>query len=196
LPVNELEDHTILNLSPTAFTRAVFGRMGFVELERRIVLIPAIYPTLGPPGYSMTTDPDVIERSLGGDDLRIFNDHRRYPCTHLLFQGPHDYSYVVAGRTRFRRLPTTFIYYRSNPRLFRALLGRTQLALSRAHRTAFTIIDRRLCGEAPLRGCPSYELSQPRLFRRAKASSLRAEDIDTLYSEFVVLNPGRWTFNS
>ncbi|MDB5216045.1 MAG: hypothetical protein JWO86_3972 [Myxococcaceae bacterium] len=195
MPMFGLKDHTILNLSPTAFTRAVFQRMGFRDLEKRLVLIPPIYPQWPARGYRLVEDHKTIEKLLIGDDLRVFQDHRRYPCTHLVFAGSHDYSYVVAGKTRLRRFPTSFVYYRSDASLFRRLAGAMQLALLRAHRTLFSIVDERLTADAPLRGCPTYKLHQPRLYRPAITSSRRREDIDTLYSEFVLLDPQRWTFN-
>jgi acetoacetyl-CoA synthetase len=195
MPMLALTDHTILNLSPTPFTRAVFKRMGFRDLEDRLVMIPPVYPQAPARGYRLVKDEKTIERLLSNDDLRVYHDHRRYSCTHLVFAGSHDYSYVVAGKTKLRRFPTSFIYYRSNPSLFRHLAGAMQLALLRAHRTLFSVVDARLCADAPLRGCPTYALHQPRLFRPATTSSRRREDIDTLYSEFVLLDPQRWTFN-
>lgn len=195
LPVLALNDHTILNLSPTPFTLAVFRRMGFRELEDRLVLIPPLYPQRAPRGYRLIEDHATIDSILEGEDRQVFRDHRRYPCTHLLFAGSHDYSYVVAGKTRLRRIPTSFVYYRSDPDLFRRLAGPTARALSKAQRTLVSVIDARLCADAPLRGCPTYKLHQPRLYRPAATSARRREDIDTLYSEFVLLDPRRWTFN-
>ena len=195
LPVLALKDHTFLNLSPTPFTLAVFRRMGFRDLEDRLVLIPPIYPQRTPREYRLIEDHATIDGILEGEDRQVFRDHRRYPCTHLLFAGRHDYSYVVAGKTRLRRVPTSFVYYRSNPDLFRRLAGPTARALLTAQRTLLSVIDARLCADAPLRGCPTYQLHQPRLYRPATTSSRRREDIDTLYSEFVLLDPRRWTFN-
>lgn len=195
LPVLALRDHTILNLSPTPFTLAVFRRMGFLDLEDKLVLIPPAYPLGLARGYRLIRDCSTIDGILQGEDRRVFRDHLRYPCTHLLFAGSHDYSYVVAAKTRLRRVPTSYIYYRSNPELFRRLAGRMQLELLRSHRTVVSAIDARLCSDAPLRGCPTYVLHQPRLYRPSTTSSRRREDIDTLYSEFVLLDPRRWTFN-
>jgi hypothetical protein len=195
LPVLALKDHTILNLSPTPFTLAVFRRMGFRDLEDRLVLIPPVLPQRGPRGYRLIEDQATIDSILQGEDRQVFRDHRRYPCTHLLFAGTHDYSYVVAGKTRLRRVPTSFVYYRSNPELFARVAGPVSRALLRSQRTVLSVIDARLCADAPLRGCPTYKLHQPRLYRPATASSRRREDIDTLYSEFVLLDPRRWTFN-
>jgi hypothetical protein len=195
LPVLALRDHTILNLSPTPFTLAVFRRMGFVDLEDRLVVIPPIYPPGMARGYRVIRDHATIDGILQGEDRRVFRDHRRYACTHLLFAGSHDYSYVVAAKTRVRRVPTSYVYYRSSAELFRRLAGRMQLELLRSHRTVVSAIDARLCADAPMRGCPTYKLRQPRLYRPATTSSRRREDIDTLYSEFVLLDPSRWTFN-
>jgi hypothetical protein len=195
LPMMALKDHTILNLSPTPFTRAVFQRMGFRDLERRLLMIPPLVPQIPARGYRLVKDHATIARLLTGEDRQVFDDHRRYSCTHLLFAGSHDYSYVVAGKTKLRRFPTSFVYYRSNAALFRRLAGAMQLALLGCHRTLFSVVDARLCADAPLRGCRTYTLHQPRLYRPATTSTRRREDIDTLYSELVLLDPQRWTFN-
>lgn len=194
VPVLELEDHTITNLSPSAFTVEVFRRMGFVTLEDRLVIIPPVLPQLAPPGYELLTERSDIERVLSSDDLRIYRDHASYACTHLVFAGARDYSYVVASNTRFRRYPATFVYYRSNPELFGRLAGPMQRAFLRLHRTPFTIVDARLTKGAPLRACPTRTLMQPRLYRPAPGAR-KPGGVDTLYSELVVLNPERWTFN-
>jgi len=195
LPMLEMKDHTLLNLSPNPFTVAVFRRMGFSELEDRAVIIPPIVPQRAPRGYDRVTDPKAIEGILEGEDLAIFRDHRDYACTHLVFAGPHRYSYVVAAKTRFRRYPTSYIYYRSDAELFRSLLGPMQRALWSLHRTPFSIIDARLTAAAPLRGCLTRKLMQPRLYRPAERAAPAREQIDSLYSEFVLLDPRRWTFN-
>ncbi len=195
LPLLAMKDHTILNLSPTPFTLSVFRRMGFCELDDRLVIIPPFYPQATPRGYRRITDPEVMDGILQGEDRQVFRDHRRYPCAHVLFAGPRDYSYVVAGKTRLRHLPASFIYYRSSPTTFRKLLGATARALATSQRTLISIIDGRLCADAPLRGCPTYKLHQPRLYRPAARSTHRREDIDTLYSEFVLLDPRLWVFN-
>jgi hypothetical protein len=195
LPMLELRDHTLLNLSPSPFTLAVFRRMGFADLEDRLTVIPPIVPTYAPSGYELLRDRDSMRQVLSGDDLRIFEHHAGYACTHLVFAGPRDYSYVVASKTRLRRFSTSYIYYRSNPELFRSLLNPMQRALARLHRTAFSVIDARLTEDAPLRGCPTYRLAQQRLYRPAARSSRLRTAIDAMYTELVVLDPRRWTFN-
>lgn len=194
VPLTELHDHTVLNLSPNPFTLAVFRRMGFVDLEDAVHVIPPVVAERAPRGYELVTDPRDVATILSPTDLRIYRDHQPYACTHLVFAGAHDYSYVVAAKTHLRRFPASFIYYRSNPRLFRALAAPMQRALLFRHRTAVSLVDRRLTAEAPLRFCPARRLVQPRLYKPARESRRRRTEIDTLYSELVMLDPRRWTF--
>lgn len=195
LPMLELRDHTLLNLSPDPFTLSVFRRMGFRDLDDRIVLVPPVLPQRAPDGFAEVTDPARIAELLTPEDRRIFEDHRNYACTHLLFAGADRYSYVVGAKTRFRSFPTTYIYYRSDPELFRALAGPMQRAFRRLHGTFFSVVDARLTADAPLRGCPTWRLAQPRLYRPAATSRRPASAIDALYTELVMLEPSRWTFN-
>ncbi len=55
-----------------------------------------------------------------------------------------------------------------------------QRALSIAHRTAFGVVDARLLGDRPPRGCATYTLRQPRLYRPA-AGATRPRGIEPLY---------------
>jgi hypothetical protein len=200
LPLLEMNDHTLLNLSPSPFTLSVFRRMGFQDLDDRLKIIPPVVPKLSPEGYELVRDHATIERILEGNDLRVFRHHRGYDCTHLVFVGPDGYSYTIAGKTRFRRVPTSFVYYVSDPERFAALLNPLQRALFAAHRTLVSVVDARLVAGAHMPGCATYKLAQPRLYRPAWSDSDGASpppksQIDNLYSEFVLLDPRRWIFN-
>jgi hypothetical protein len=197
LPLLEMKDHTLLNLSPSLFTLSVFRRMGFADLEDRLLLIPPAVPQLAPKGYELVRDHATIERILEGNDLRVFRHHRGYDCAHVVLVGPDGYLYVIAGKTRFRRLPVSFVYYLSDAERFAELLNPMQRALFTAHQTLLTVVDARLMQGIALRGCPTYKLTQPRLYRPPTSEHAAPEKraIDNLYSEFVLLDPRRWIFN-
>lgn len=194
-PVFDLVDHTLLNFSPSKFTLALFKRFGFSVLDDELVLLPPVLPQWAPYGSHVVSDPRTIQLLLDPQDMRIFRDHAPYPLTHLVLTIGSDYCYIVASRTKFRRYPSSFIHYVSNPALFCRATNPVLRTLARQHGTLLTTIDGRLLEGNRLRGAHRYVLDQPRLYRPALGAPVRREAIDSLYSEFVVLNPNRWTFN-
>ncbi len=194
-PLLEMDDHTLTNLSPTPFTVKIFERLGFVPLEDRLLILPPVVPqTTEKPLRAITRSTDIV-RVLDVDDARIYFDHLPYTCRHIAAEVPDGYCYVLASKTRFRRWPVTFIHYISNRELFCRLLNPIQRALMRANLTPFTVIDARLLAGQNITGTISRRMAQPRMYRPRRGSGVPPEAIDTLYSEFIVLDPTRWTFN-
>jgi hypothetical protein len=194
-PMLELEDHTLLNFSPSPFTLAVFKRLGFEVLEETLLLIPPLSPRLAPRGCEVVRGAAEISRLLKPSDRQIYDDHQPYEVNHIVVRGPEGYCYLVVSKTRLRRWPVSFIHYVSNPELLASAINVVQRELLRLHRTVLTVVDSRLVEGHPLRGARRYALAQPRLYKPAPSLPVAPRLIDSLYTEFVVLNPRRWTFN-
>jgi hypothetical protein len=192
-PMFELKDHTLLNFSPTAFTTALFKKLGFQVLDEELVLIPPVTPSRTPHGCRAVTEPSSVRALLGSSRFKAWSDHQPYDAHHLVLEGPGGPLYVVASKTTFRRLPVSYVHHISEPRLFAERINRVQRELWWAHQTLLTLTDKRLIGDHPPRGAVAYRLAQPRLFKPAEAAPRRT--IDTLYTELVMLNPRRWSFN-
>jgi len=196
MPMLELKDHTLLNYSASPFTAELFKkRLGFDVLDDQLVMIPAVTPNLTPRGWRRVRSAEEIEQVLNEEQRKLWRDHLPYPVTHLVLAGPGGSScYVVASKTKFRgRVPCTYLHYVSNPALFAAAVNLAQRELSLEHRTLFTAVDARLLQGVKVRGSLKWRLAQPRLYRPAtpKPSGV----IDSLYTELVLLNPSRWSFN-
>jgi hypothetical protein len=191
-PMLDLTDHTVLNLSPSAFTYALFKKLGFSVLDEEIVLIPPVTLQRTPPGFKRVRGAD-LERTLSAQELQLFRDHQPYGLCHLVLSGPQGHLYVVASKTSFRRLPVSCIHHVSNPALLGPLLNVVQRELRRDHRTLLTLADARLVERCQIRGGLRHRLARPRLYRPGRPAPV--QPIDTLYTELVVHNPRRWVFN-
>jgi hypothetical protein len=190
-PMLELKDHTLLNLSASPFTAALFReRLGFSVLDEHVVVLPPLVPQLTPRGWQRARELDVV---LSPEQLKLYSDHAPYHLTHLAFAGPQGHHlYVVASRTRFRRLNVSYLHFVSDPARFARIAGLVQRELADEHGTLVTVVDARLLGDEHVRGSFRWRLAQPRLYRPGAPAPQKT--IDSLYTELVVLNPARWSF--
>jgi hypothetical protein len=194
-PLAELSEYTLCNFSPTMPACAAFKRFGFSELEDRVVLIPPVLPTLGARGFRFLDHEGEIASVLTGDDLRLFRDHRQYQCRHLVLSDGRAYCYAVCSKTHFRHQPASYVHHLTNPALFVRVINQLQRKLAFTHRTALTVIDERLLDGHRVPLSWRHRLRQPRLYKPSSTRPVPRSVIDTAYSECLLLDSERWTFN-
>ncbi|MBL8956629.1 MAG: hypothetical protein JNK82_37990 [Myxococcaceae bacterium] len=195
MPMLELKDHTLLNYSASPFTYELFKkRLGFEVLDDQLLVIPAVTPRLTPNGIRRVKAAADIERVLDARQLELWRDHLPYPVTHLVLEGPEGHCYAVASKTLFRnKAPCSYLHHVSNPALFAKAVNLAQRELLKENGTLFTAVDSRLMQGEKIRGAFRWTLAQPRLYR---PSTPKPENvIDSLYTELVLLNPSRWSYN-
>jgi hypothetical protein len=192
-PMFELKDHTLLNFSASPFTAALFKRLGFGVLDEELVLIPAVTPRLAPRGFEVVTSHREIEQLLDPAEHKAWVDHQPYRLDHVVVRRGGEHCWVAASKTKLKRMPVSHLHHVSNPRLFSELINVVQRELFCANRTVLSVVDRRLVAGHPMPGSVRWRLAQPRLYRPATPAP--QGPIDSLYTELVLLNPRRWTFN-
>ena len=168
-------------LTPSYKVTTIHTRLGFRRLDTSAALIPNLpWPTL-PGRTTISADPDVIESTLAGTELKLYHDHAQaLAARHLvLLRGP-DSCYVMYRETRIKGVPVAVILHVSDPELFhRAILPLTRYLLVR-HRLPVTLAELRIIGHRPPL---SFKVtSWPKMYRSA---SLEPDQIDDLYSELV-----------
>ncbi|MGB7980901.1 MAG: hypothetical protein WCF36_08945 [Candidatus Nanopelagicales bacterium] len=171
---------TFTDLSPSGSVVAVNERLGFKFLDTATALVPNIpRPTLGR-RVRVVTDLAQIHRSLSGDDLRLFLDHRDAAAAlHFVIKSGGDRCYTIARKDRRKDLPVfASILYVSNKELF----ARTQRALYGhllvRHGALATLAELRVVGSQPPWSIPLTH-PRPKMYR----STLGPQYIDYLYSE-------------
>jgi hypothetical protein len=171
---------TFLSASDTV--RAITSRLEFRWLDTSAALIPHLpWPTL--PGRTrISSEPDVIERTLAGTELEVYRDHARALAVHhhVLIRG-RDSCHVMHREYRYKDVPLyAVLLHVSNPDFFhRALIPLTRHLLLR-HRLVATLGELRIMGHQPRL---SFKLNAwPKMYR---SSSLEPGQIDNLYSELV-----------
>jgi acetoacetyl-CoA synthetase len=135
----------------------------------------------------ISSDPEVVRRTLDERQRQIFDDHAPYDCLQLVVCDGPDYAYIVVkrrGRQVPRLLPPKVPYseilHCSEPRLLARHLERVKLAILRRQRTAALVADARLFPVRP-RGMAHRK---PTCYR---SPLFDAGDLDRLYSELVLL---------
>lgn len=194
-PLRGLDDYTLVNFSPSKVAAAAFERLGFRELETEVVVIPPRVPRWSSRAGELLTRPDEILSALSAEDAQSYRDHERYNCVQLVVRQGDEYCYLVASPTKLRRWKAAFVHHLSRPAVFAAKLNLVQRALVRSLGTRLTLVDRRLLGGERLAWCYGHRLMQPRLYRPSAQRCPERSRIDSLYSECVLLDSARWTYN-
>jgi len=175
------------DLSPSGNVVSLNKKLGFEVLDTETALVPH-HPLTLARGVRVVTDYFEIGRLLSGRDLTIFRDHRHAAAViHVVLARESEYCYVIVRRERRKDLPVfASLLHVSNPGMLRghlSLLGR-HLLLN--HGLVATLLEVRLLGRKP---ALSYRLAAPRpkMFRRARESTLPARRVDGLYSELALV---------
>jgi hypothetical protein len=180
------EGYHFTDLSPSDNVVGVNERLRFRFLDTTTALVPNL-PWPSWPGRDLiSSDPELIERTVTGRDLDLYRDHvATQAARHLVLIRGREWCYVVFRMDRRKRLPLfASVLYVSNPALFREMarpLGRHLLI---HHRALATLAEERIVGYRPL---PSFRLRSPRR-KMFRSSSLTPAQIDYLYSELVCVS--------
>ena len=115
------EGYHFTDLSPSGNVPAINSRLNFRSLDTTTALVPNLpWPTV--PGRArISSDPEVIERTLTGRELEIYRDHRSAGAAlHAVVIDGDDWCYVIYRKDRRKKLPLfVSVLHVSNPELFR-----------------------------------------------------------------------------
>ena len=188
LPLHGMKDYTITDLTPAKNVYKIQNKLGFKDLDGAGRLLLPFGRRLFQQKFSATNlshDSAAIEKKLEGQNLKIFNDHQKYPCFHFLLAGQDRYCYIIYTKLRRKRIPYAHLHYISDPDLFALAYRDIRNSILSHARAYFLLIDSRLVKDRklPVSICLPYRA--PKQYR---SSTLKPEQIDNLYSELVMLN--------
>jgi hypothetical protein len=190
-PVLKLKGYTITNLTMNERAWEITRRLGFKNLDtnvRILFLVPGLSATRKEEAPVIVSDRSKIAEILDPVNLKIFIDHSHYNCGHLVMQDKYGYSYIIYTRKRYRKyncdIPYAQILYISDRSAFLRRLNKIKSYFLKSRKYFFLAVDERLIGNATIPYSKVYQLKVPRMY---KSEVLSREQIDNLYSEFVVL---------
>lgn len=186
-PILKLKDYTITNLTGAPALYNLFKKLGFKDLGLYRFIFPPLPPVklIGRRKCHVIGDHNIIKNKLNKNDLIIFNDHVNYHCIHLIIASDLGNCYIVATRVLKRGLPFIYIHYINNLSVFTEDIYKAIFQILIKHKSLGIIVDERL-----LKG-RKFSLAiknQVPNFKVYKSLSLQPEDIDNLYTEFILLN--------
>lgn len=174
---------TFTTFSPSEKVVAVLTRFKFQLLDSEKVVFAPISGMSGWvrwPRARIFWGEDLPVR-LTDSERRIYEDHRSYRCGHFVIERGAERCYFVTVRRGHGLKAFADVLYASNPDLLADAIGCTHVPVGLTHKTVLTGLDRRLLRRRP-RGAFGYRGLRPLMFR---SDSLTADEVDTLYSEFV-----------
>jgi hypothetical protein len=188
LPLREMKNYTITDLTPSKTVYKIQNKLGFQDLETKGRLLLPFGRRLFQPKYvpiNLTHDMAAIEPKLEGQHLKIFNDHKHYPCFHFLLTGKDRYCYIIYTKLRRKRIQHVHLHYISDPDQFALAYRDIRKSILSHAKAYFLLIDSRFVKnkKLPLSICLPY-----RAPKQYMSSTLKPEQIDNLYSELVMLN--------
>jgi hypothetical protein len=180
------EGYHFTDLSPSGNVVGINAKLGFDFLDTSTALVPNLpWPTV--PGRGrISSDPEVIERTVSGADLELYRDHSDTAAArHVVLTRGDDWCYVIFRRDRRKGLALfASVLHVSNPPLFRAMARRFSRYLLIHHRVPALLAEERIVGFRPR---PSVSLRSPRR-KMFRSPTLTASQIDYLYSELVCVS--------
>jgi hypothetical protein len=188
LPLNAMENYTITDLTPAKNVYKIQNKLGFKDLDAGGRLLLPFGCRLFQTKISaaeLIHDLSAIEQKLEGQDLKIFHDHKPYPCLHFLLRGEGGYCYIIYTKLKRKRIPYVHLHYISDPNLFGLAYREIRQSLLSHTKASFILIDSRLVKDQKL---PLSVWLPYRAPKQYLSKTLKPEQIDNLYSELVMLN--------
>jgi hypothetical protein len=179
--VLDQDGYQFTDLSPSGNVVKINERLGFSFLDAATVLVPNLPWPGGRGKGSVSSDPEVIERTLSGRDLRLYRDHAATPATrHLVLISGEESCYFAFRKERYKRLRAfATVLYVGNPGLYRELARPLARHLLFHHGAIGTLAEPRVLGHRPR---PSFAIQAPRR-RMFRGTGLDPQRLDYLYSE-------------
>lgn len=182
----KLKDCTFTNFTPSTGVANILKKLGFVDLQSgEQILLPVPGFSSKRTSYRCVVDLDEISERLSETDRKIFTDHRNLDCRHVLISDGENYCYLIVKNRSHKRLPFARVHYLSNPELFAASIDALRSNLCWQLKVAGLMVESRYVDGRTFSYSRTYPQQCPAFF---KSESVSARDIDTLYSEMILLH--------
>jgi len=184
IDVRNLEDYTLTNFTPSPEVYKILKALGFKELEDNIQIFPLVANLKSGRKIHIISEVKLIKDILIDRDQKILTEQQSYCTQHLVAQTEQGYCYVVFKRVKRKKIYFNHILYISNLSLFEKALNKILAKMFMINFAPLTLIDSRLLQGKKIGWSRTWKIEHPRLYR---SNHLNKEDVDNLYSEFVLL---------
>jgi len=186
--VTKLKEYTITTLTAAGKeTIPMLKKFGFKELETKFVNILPV-PTIDTffNKCSVIHDHNIIKDHLSGSNSKIYKDHIKLKCIHLLIKTRHTFCYLILTKTKRRHLPFAQLHYISNLEVFLKYIACIRIKVC-LHLGIFGLaVEERFLKGQKIKYSITRDMFLPKLH---KSNILGKEGItDNLYTELLILN--------
>ena len=186
LPLLTLKGYTTTIFSPNNATYIASKKLGFKDLETHIRLIfPFTVMRRFFNNCSIFEDNELLSNILDQQHLKIHYDHLSFSCRQLFIKTKYGSFYLVATRVVKKKIPVAYIHFISDLSIFLKSIENIKLKVCVRLKVFLMLVDERFMRGSKVAFSKKIKLSQPKVF---KSDSLKKDEIDSLYSELIVLN--------
>lgn len=185
--VEELREYTVTTFSGIDSTIKILKKLGHVEYESvDVILLPLIpISTLFTKYHCIALRSEILKH-LNEEDRKIFNDHEEYKCKFMLFKVENSYCFVIFTKVKKKKLSMGRVHYISNRVIFNKYLSTINFHACLNFGIIGLFFPKREYYSYHFPVAINYKLPTPRVFK--SPDGLTADDIDSLYSELILLN--------
>ena len=184
-PFIQDQKRTLRCFTPAKSVNMIFRRFGFQELNAFLQIIPFWAMSFGQNDYEISFDIDRHRPLLTQEDWQIYGDHRKFSSEHFIIKKDQTYCYVVAKRVFKKKLPFLHVHYISDKQRFAQVIPKFAGTICWHSKTLGLIVFEHCLERKKIPGAIKMEMQAKPLFR---SQTLKPEDIDSLYSEFFILD--------
>ena len=185
--VLKLKNIVFTAFTPSITAGAIYRALGFKEIENELIIIP-FFLSLKSIFHKCIIEyrEKIINEYLDKKEKIFFKDHLYYNCIYLLIKSFDGYCLIIGTRSKIKHIPFARIHYISNLTLFQSYHSLVCLNVSLKFKVYGLIVEGRY-----LQNCKVSKLS---IHRKLPFPTMYKSDlneileIDTLYSEFFLLN--------
>ncbi len=182
-----IRDHerTLTCFTPAKNVDAVFRKFGFQELHAFWQVIPFWRMSLHKNDYQIHFDIDHYRSVLTEEDWHIYCAHQKFSSAHFIIKNGETYCYGVAKRVLKKNLPFLHIHYLSDKKPFMKVIQKFAGMICWRFKVLGLIIFSSYLLDKKIKGAITLPIPAKPLFR---SQTLKSQDIDSLYSEYFVLD--------
>lgn len=182
----KLKEYTITDFTPSREAYLTLKKFRFKDIETDIkIILPVPIVDFLTQRLSVEFDRNIIKNYLDEKDLKIYYDHFKFKNIYLLIRSKDESCYIIINKTRRKRLAFGRIHYVSNMDIFLKCINKVNMKICWHLKVCGLLIDERYLGENKMRYSVTIKRRYPSLF---KSEVLEKDNIDTLYSELLILD--------
>jgi len=190
-PLLRSKDYTVTAFTSSESADKIYDMAGFKILESRMkIIIPNQINSLRHNNISVILDNKTIENTIRDNELKIYNNHLKFKAVYILVKSSNDTCLIIGkkSKVKIKKIPFSVlhIHYIGNRNIFPKFINCISMKLCFQLKVLGLLVEERYLADMKINNFAlPYVLPKPYTY---KSDTLDSSSIDTLYSEFFLLN--------